>query len=94
MRAYLSVLEADRAEGARLAFVTACEAAGTTAIAEENAILSAGDEFLPSCALAVRRGAEPTAEYWDWLRAQTEQAQAEHDAWVAAGHEWHQGKEG
>lgn len=67
----------------------ACEC-GSDAVSEENAILQVGREFLPPCAIVVLDGGEATPEYWEFLISQTEQAQAEHDAEYAAGHEWHQ----
>lgn len=75
----------------RARFEAFAEFCGSTAIDEENAILSAGREFLPACAQAVLddRSADPSEEYWDFLTSQTAQAQDEHDATVAAGHEWH-----
>lgn len=83
--------DADYTEQCRLAFIAAAESCGSTAIAEETAILSAIDAAsAPDYVLRVRNGGEPTWLYWDWLRGQTEQAQAEHDREIAAGHEWHQ----
>ena len=74
----------------RQRFVDACVDAGSDPITEENAILQVGREFLPEFALAVLHETnEPTAEYWAWLTESVEQAQAEHDAEIAAGHEWH-----
>ncbi len=78
----------DATEAARIKFFEAAHACGSNPVSEENAILSVGNEFLPACAIAVRdKTAEPTAEYWDFLRSQTETAQAEHDAEIAAGYE-------
>lgn len=37
------------------------------AIEYEDTALSIGNEYLPECAQAVRDGAEPTPEYWQWL---------------------------
>ena len=42
----------------------------TAAVRFEEQALSIGSEFLPSCALAVRDGGEPSDEYWAWLCAQ------------------------
>ena len=63
---------------------------GSDAISEEQAILNIGREFLPPCAIVVLDGGEPTDEYWEFLASQTRQAQAEHDAEYASGHEWHE----
>ena len=71
----------------RTRYAEVCEAFGTDVLAEEQAILSVGREFLPAEALAVLDGGEPTAEYWGWLAEQTRAAQREHDADVAAGYE-------
>lgn len=77
-----------KAEIARLAFVAAAKECGSDPIVEENAILSVSREFLPAFAIAVLdETAEPTAEYYEWLTAQTLTAQAEHDAEIAAGRE-------
>jgi hypothetical protein len=73
----------------RRAWLDAVEACGSDPITEENAILQIGREFLPECALVVHDGGEATVEYYEWLLTQTEQAQAEHDAEISAGHEWH-----
>lgn len=71
---------------AREAFYAAAVACGSDAYSEEQAILSIGREFLPAHALAVLdQTGEPTVEYWEWLTEQTETAQAEHGAAVAAG---------
>lgn len=75
---------------ARERFYQAARDAGSDPVSEENAILSIGRALLPSCAVIVLNGGEATDEYWDFLRAQTEQAQAEHDAEYATGHEWHE----
>lgn len=72
-------------------FIEAARACGSDAATEESAILSAGREFLPPCALVVLDGGDATDEYWDWLRGQTERAQEEHDAEYSGGHEWHGG---
>lgn len=58
------LVRADETEQAR----EAAESCGSTALDEEQAILSVGREHLPP---------------------QTKEAQAEHDAEVKAGHEWH-----
>ena len=73
----------------RQAFIDCARACGSDPISEEQAILSIDREFLPPCALVVLDGGEPTEDYWAFLISQTEQAQAEHDREVAAGHEWH-----
>ena len=65
---------------ARLEFVAMAYEVGSDPTVEELAILSVGREFLPTCAIAVLDGGEPTAEYWAFLQSETEQAQAEHDA--------------
>ena len=68
-----------------------CSSLGTTAVAEESAILSIGREFLPACAIAVLDKSGPaTVEYYEWLTEQTQDAQDAHDAEHAAGHEWHE----
>ncbi len=77
----------DRTETTRLAFVAYTESIGSTCEAEESAILSVGRELLPPCAIAVLDGGEGTEEYYAFLQSQTEQAQNEHDAEVAAGRE-------
>lgn len=77
-------------ELARRDYRDAARAVGTTPEAEETAILSVGREFLPAHARAVLDGAEETVEYYEWLQSQTEHAQREHDAEIAAGHEWHE----
>ena len=79
----------DTTAAARAEFFAYATEIGSTPIAEEHAILNAGREFLPACALAVLDGAEPTADYWAFLLAQTAEAQAEHDSEIKAGHEWH-----
>jgi hypothetical protein len=54
-------------------FVKLCRELGTTAVAEETAILRIGREFLPPCALAVLDKSGPaTGEYWEWLTEQTQ----------------------
>ena len=73
----------------RQTFIDCARACGSDPITEEQAILSIDCAFLPPCALAVLDGGEATAEYWAFLIEQVEQAQADHDAEVAAGHEWH-----
>ena len=73
---------------ARRAYCDYCLSLGTTAMAEENAALSIGREFLPTCALAVLDDSDAaTVEYYQWLTDGTAAAQAEHDAEYAAGHE-------
>lgn len=68
-------------------YAALCESIGTTAMVEETAILSIGRDLLPACAVVVLDGGEPTEEYWDFLAAQTQRAQDEHDAEYAAGRE-------
>ena len=75
---------------ARAAFRATAEECGSDAVSEEQAILSVGREFLPPCALAMLDDGTESAAYYEWLTEQVEAAQAEHDAEVAAGHEWHQ----
>lgn len=75
---------------ARERFYQAAADAGSDPVSEENAILSIDRAHLPHCAVVVLDGGDASDEYWDFLRAQTEQAQAEHDAEIAAGHEWHE----
>lgn len=78
----------DPTENARLAFVAYCKEIGSFPTDEEEAILNCGREFLPPFAVAVLdKTAEPSAEYYGWLLAQTTAAQAEHDAEYAAGRE-------
>jgi len=77
------------------AFSEACHRAGSTKIAEEDAALSIGREFLPAVALIVlddsrRLTAEELTEYYDWLIAGVETAIRENAESIAAGHEWHQ----
>lgn len=66
------------------AFIEACDAAGSNPIAQENAVLSVGREFLPPHALAVLDGGIATEEYWVWLRGQTTERERDY----AAGHGW------
>jgi hypothetical protein len=47
------------------------------AIEYENSTLQSGREFLPPVAIAVADGAEPTAEYWQWLIEQVDQSEAD-----------------
>lgn len=72
---------------ARAVFVAYCREIGSDEVAEENAILSVGREFLPPCAIAVLDGADGTAEYFEWLHAQTHEAQQQHDREIAASYE-------
>ena len=81
--------EADAIVKARATFRAAAEECGSDAVSEEQAILSVGREFLPPCALAMLDDGTESAAYYEWLTEQVEKAQAEHDAEVAAGHEWH-----
>jgi len=77
-------------ETARATFYALCSDLGTTPVAEENAILSVGREFLPPCAIAVLNDRDAaTVEYFEWLSAETQTAQDEHDREIDAGHEWH-----
>jgi hypothetical protein len=76
----------------RQAFAECARAIGLDPIAEEDAILSVGREFLPACALAVLDGSEPTEEYWAFMIAQTTEAHEEHDREYAAGNEWNGGE--
>ncbi len=73
----------------RTEFTDLARSVGSDPIAEEHAALNIGREFLPEFAIVVLDGGEPTPEYWDWLADSVQQAQNEHDAEVAAGHEWH-----
>jgi hypothetical protein len=74
----------------RFDYQNLCSEFGTDAICEETAILnSTPDDLLPPCALTVKNGGEPSEDYWDFLAAQTEAAQREHDLEYATGHEWH-----
>lgn len=77
-------------EKARQLFNDAATECGSDPITEENAILQAGREFLPECAIAVLDGGESTVEYWEWLTEQTREAQAQYNAEIAAEHEWHE----
>lgn len=73
-------------ESARLAYNALCESIGSDPIAEVSAILSIGREFLPPCAIAVLDDRDAaTVEYYEFLTAETEKAQAEHDRDYAAG---------
>jgi hypothetical protein len=47
------------------------------AVRFEEQVLGIGSEFLPPCAVAVRDGAEPSAEYWRWLIGQHAAVEAE-----------------
>ena len=49
----MSTTTASKIESARLAYVALCEGIGSDSVTEETAILSAGREFLPPCAVAV-----------------------------------------
>lgn len=84
-----SIDEEMRIDRAREAFIATVKACGSDPMAEETAILSVGREYLPEFARVVQGGGEATAEYWEWLREQTKQAQAEHDREYVEGHEWH-----
>ena len=75
---------ASKIESARLAYVALCEGIGSDSVTEETAILSAGREFLPPCAVDAA-----SVEYYAFLTEETEKAQAEHDREFAEGHEWH-----
>lgn len=55
----------------RVQYARFCEAIGLDPISEEQAILSAGREFLPDCAQAVLAGGEATEGYWAFLAEQT-----------------------
>ena len=86
----MNATDSAKIESARLAYVALCEGIGSDSVTEETAILSAGREFLPPCAVAVlddRR--RVTVEYYAFLSEETERAQAEHEREVSAGHEWH-----
>ena len=48
-------------------FVSLCRSTITDPIAEENAILSIGLQFLPACAREVLAGRPATSEYWAFL---------------------------
>jgi len=80
-------------QAARTAFVEICADAGSTTVAEENAALSIGREFLPPVALIVLdKSRDLTAreeiEYHEWLTAGVQTAIDENAAELAAGHEW------
>lgn len=66
-----------------------CRECGSDAMSEEQAILSAGREFLPACAQEVMDGntAEPVPGYWLFLADQTVTAQEEHERELAANTE-------
>lgn len=82
-------MSARTVESARAEFAALARAVGSAALDEETAILSVGIEFLPPCARAVLDDPDAaTVEYYDWLSEQTQAAQDEHDAEIAAGHEW------
>lgn len=70
-RGAIGVLETYAAKAAYRAY---CAEIGSTAMAEEEAILRLGREFLAPCAIVVFEGGEPTAEYWEWLLSQTDAA--------------------
>jgi hypothetical protein len=81
-------------QAARAAYDDICEEAGSTVVAEENAALSIGREFLPPFALAVLDKRELTAheeiEYYEWLTdgvqmAIDENSQAESLPFCACG---------
>lgn len=73
---------------ARANFIVLCEKFGSDHVAEENAILSIGREFLPPCAIEVLDNKTESVEYYQWLANQTTAAQDEHEQDIAAGHEW------
>jgi len=56
-----------------------CREVGSDLYAEETAILSVGDEFLPEIARIVRDGGSPTPLYWEWMADQTVTAQEAHE---------------
>jgi hypothetical protein len=75
-------------ESARHAYAELCRDFGTDPIVEEQAILAIGREHLPPCAVAVLDNPDAvTEEYYDFLTAQTQAAQDEHDREVASGYE-------
>ena len=85
----MSTTTASKIESARLAYVALCEGIGSDSVTEETAILSAGREFLPPCAVAVLDDRDAASvEYYAFLTEETEKAQADHDREVSAGHEW------
>jgi hypothetical protein len=79
---------------ARTAFVEICALAGSDVVAEENAILSIGREFLPEFALKVLDKIDLSAreeiEYYEWLTDSVQAAMDEHANTLACGHEWHE----
>ena len=80
----MNATDSAKIESARLAYVALCEGIGSDSVTEETAILSAGREFLPPCAVDAA-----SVEYYAFLTEETERAQAEHEREVSAGHEWH-----
>lgn len=55
---------------AQVSFAAFCKLLGLTAHNEEEAVLNAGREFLPRCAIKVLDGGEPTLEYYEFLTHQ------------------------
>ena len=85
----MDTTDSAKIESARLAYVALCEGIGSDSVTEETAILSAGREFLPPCAVAVLDDRDAASvEYYAFLTEETEKAQDEHDREVSAGHEW------
>lgn len=78
-------MDQNSTETARLAWLDVVEECGSDPVSEEQSILSIGRDLLPPCAVVVLDGGEPTADYYEWLQSQTEEAQAEHDRDYAAG---------
>lgn len=80
-------------QSARTKFVEICSLAGSTTVAEENAALSIGREFLPDFAIKVLDRQFLTEreeiEYHEWLIDSVQDAMDEHSATINAGHEWH-----
>lgn len=80
-------------QAARTAFTEISALAGSTTVAEENAALSIGREFLPAFAIKVLDKVDLTAseerEYYEWLTESVQTAIDENAETLNAGHEWH-----
>ena len=60
-------IAAEALADAKAEYSARCESTGTDPIEFEVKALSVGDSNLPAFARAVRDGADPDAEYFDWL---------------------------
>jgi hypothetical protein len=78
---------------ARTDFVEICALAGSSTVAEENAALSIGREFLPEFALKILDkidlNAKEEIEYYEWLTYGVQVAIDENAYTLECGHLWH-----